>query len=44
MRQGNDRGTQYRSVIYCSSQDDLLQSDKSKEIYEEILKKKITIQ
>ena len=36
MRQGNDRGTQYRSVIYCSSQDDLLQSDKSKEIYEEI--------
>tara|TARA_B100000767_G_scaffold26678_1_gene23261 strand:+ start:988 stop:1542 length:555 start_codon:yes stop_codon:yes gene_type:complete len=39
MRQGNDKGTQYRSVIYCSSQDDLLQSNKSKEIYEEILKK-----
>jgi peptide-methionine (S)-S-oxide reductase len=39
MRQGNDRGTQYRSVIFCDSQVDIDQSRNSKKIYEEILKK-----
>jgi peptide-methionine (S)-S-oxide reductase len=38
MRQGNDVGTQYRSVIYCYSNADLERSIESKEIYQEALK------
>ena len=38
MRQGNDVGTQYRSVIYCYSDEDLKRSVESKEIYQEVLK------
>ena len=34
MRQGNDIGTQYRSVIYTSNEDDLNEAIKSKEIYQ----------
>jgi len=34
MRQGNDVGTQYRSVIYTSNADDLKHAIKSKEIYQ----------
>ncbi|MDA9578238.1 peptide-methionine (S)-S-oxide reductase MsrA, partial [Gammaproteobacteria bacterium] len=37
MRQGNDKGTQYRSVIYCSSNEDLEISLKSKTQYQETL-------
>jgi peptide-methionine (S)-S-oxide reductase len=37
MRQGNDKGTQYRSVIYCSSNEDLEISLKSKIQYQETL-------
>ncbi|NCV99719.1 MAG: peptide-methionine (S)-S-oxide reductase MsrA [Proteobacteria bacterium] len=39
MRQGNDRGTQYRSVIYCSSEEDLDLSLSTMENYQEILSK-----
>ena len=39
MRQGNDRGTQYRSVIYCSSEEDLDQSLSTMEKYQEVLSK-----
>ena len=38
MRQGNDRGTQYRSVIFCDTEEDIDLSRNSKKIYEEILK------
>ena len=34
MRQGNDVGTQYRSVIYTSNEDDLKHAIESKEIYQ----------
>jgi len=34
MRQGNDVGTQYRSVIYTSNEDDLKQAIESKKIYQ----------
>ena len=48
MRQGNDVGTQYRSVIYSSDTSDLDIANKSKEIYQKELKKnnysKITTQ
>ena len=48
MRQGNDFGTQYRSVIYSSDSSDLDIANKSKEIYQKELKKnnysKITTQ
>ena len=48
MRQGNDFGTQYRSVIYSSDTSDLDIANKSKEIYQKELKKnnysKITTQ
>ena len=33
MRQGNDVGTQYRSVIYTSNEDDLRHAIESKEIF-----------
>ena len=39
MRQGNDRGTQYRSVIYCSSEEDLDLSLSIMEKYQEVLNK-----
>ena len=39
MRQGNDRGTQYRSVIYCSSEEDLDISLSTMEKYQEVLNK-----
>ena len=39
MRQGNDRGTQYRSVIYCSSEEDLELSILTMEKYQEVLSK-----
>ena len=37
MRQGNDRGTQYRSVIYCSSEEDLDVSLSTMKKYQEVL-------
>ena len=37
MRQGNDRGTQYRSVIYCSSEKDLNICEDTKNKYQDIL-------
>ena len=39
MRQGNDKGTQYRSVIYCSSEEDLDLSLSTMEKYQEVLSK-----
>jgi len=39
MRQGNDVGTQYRSVIYTSNEDDLKHVIESKEIYQSELVK-----
>ena len=39
MRQGNDKGTQYRSVIYCSSKEDLDKSLSTMEKYQEVLNK-----
>lgn len=38
MRQGNDKGTQYRSVIYCSSEEDLRICVESRSQYQNILK------
>jgi peptide-methionine (S)-S-oxide reductase len=37
MRQGNDKGTQYRSVIYCSSEKDLKICEDTKNKYQNIL-------
>ena len=39
MRQGNDKGTQYRSVIYCSSKEDLEISITTKNKYQDVLDK-----
>jgi peptide-methionine (S)-S-oxide reductase len=39
MQQGNDKGTQYRSVIYCSSEGDLDLSLSTMEKYQEVLSK-----
>ena len=39
MRQGNDKGTQYRSVIYCSSEEDLDKSLSTMKKYQEVLSK-----
>ena len=39
MRQGNDKGTQYRSVIYCSSEEDLGESLSTMKKYQEVLSK-----
>ena len=40
MRQGNDRGTQYRSVIYAYGDEQLQAARKSKEIFQPALTKK----
>jgi len=40
MRQGNDRGTQYRSAIYAYGDEQLKAAQKSKEMFQEALKKK----
>tara|TARA_B000000441_G_C21519449_1_gene219580 strand:+ start:22 stop:579 length:558 start_codon:yes stop_codon:yes gene_type:complete len=37
MRQGNDIGEQYRSVIYCTNDEQLELANKSKELFEKIL-------
>lgn len=37
MRQGNDAGTQYRSGIYCYGDEQLLQAEASKEIFQKEL-------
>jgi len=39
MRQGNDRGTQYRSGIYTYSEEQQKQAEQSKENYQEVLAK-----
>jgi peptide-methionine (S)-S-oxide reductase len=40
MRQGNDAGTQYRSTIYCYGEEQLKAAQRSKEMFEQALKKK----
>jgi peptide-methionine (S)-S-oxide reductase len=40
MRQGNDRGTQYRSAIYAYGDEQLKAARRSKEMYHEALNKK----
>ena len=37
MRQGNDIGEQYRSAIYCNSDEDLQEAQKSKNTYSKVL-------
>ena len=40
MRQGNDRGTQYRSAVYAYGDEQLKAARKSKEMYQQALNKK----
>ena len=42
MQQGNDRGTQYRSGIYCTSDKQLAQAKKSLEKYQTVIGEPIT--
>ncbi len=37
MRQGNDRGTQYRSIVICSDAAQLALAESSREVYERML-------
>jgi peptide-methionine (S)-S-oxide reductase len=37
MRQGNDVGTQYRSAIYTTNEEQLKAAEKSKELYQQAL-------
>jgi peptide-methionine (S)-S-oxide reductase len=37
MRQGNDRGTQYRSIVICSDATQLALAESSREVYERML-------
>jgi peptide-methionine (S)-S-oxide reductase len=39
MRQGNDIGTQYRSIIFCNNQHDVEIANKSKDKFQKILSK-----
>ena len=39
MRQGNDTGSQYRSAIYCSGDEQLVAAEQSRDTYQQALKK-----
>ena len=39
MRQGNDIGTQYRSVIFCSNEVDIIKANDSKKKFQNVLSK-----